>query len=102
MPRTQNPTPELAEVIGGAMEQRGFTPVLCIRTAGGMSEAATSACCSTRGSGVVFAGGQHATKQDAPPRPLPACCAAGVIPAGAVPNASADDLDFPCVSTGQT
>src|SRR5258705_8365107 len=40
-PELQNPTlPRLAEVIGGALAQRGFIPVLCIsRTASGLSEA---------------------------------------------------------------
>ncbi len=40
LPELQNPIfPALAEVIGGALAQRGFTPVLCTRTAGGLSEA---------------------------------------------------------------
>src|SRR5487761_1438833 len=40
LPELQNPIfPAVAEVIGGALAQRGFTPVLCIaRTAGGLSE----------------------------------------------------------------
>jgi len=40
VPELQNPIfPALAEVVGGALVQRGFTPVLCTRTAGGLSEA---------------------------------------------------------------
>src|SRR6266404_6051715 len=40
LPELQNPIfPALAEVVGGALAQRGFTPVLCTRTAGGLSEA---------------------------------------------------------------
>src|ERR1700728_3995511 len=40
LPELQNPIfPALAEVIGGALAQRGLTPVLCTRTAGGISEA---------------------------------------------------------------
>ena len=39
LPELQNPIfPALAEVVGGALAQRGFTPVLCTRTAGGLSE----------------------------------------------------------------
>src|ERR1700729_453104 len=38
LPELQNPIfPALAEVVGGALAQRGFTPVLCTRTAGGVS-----------------------------------------------------------------
>src|SRR6201998_1521916 len=40
LPELQNPIfPAVAEVVGGALAQRGFTPVLCTRTAGGLSEA---------------------------------------------------------------
>ena len=40
LPEVQNPIfPALAEVIGANLAQRGFTPVLCTRTAGGLSEA---------------------------------------------------------------
>src|ERR1700742_4463311 len=40
MPELQNPIfPALAEVAGGALVQLGFTPVLCTRTAGGLTEA---------------------------------------------------------------
>src|SRR3954465_10181641 len=36
LPELGNPIfPALAEVVGGALAQRGFTPVLCTRTAGG-------------------------------------------------------------------
>src|SRR5258707_1263181 len=45
LPELQNPIfPALAEVVGGALAQRGFTPVLCTRTAGG-------------GGGALFGGG---------------------------------------------
>src|SRR5260370_8597335 len=40
LPELQNPIfPALAEVVGGALAQRGFTPVLCTRPPGGLSEA---------------------------------------------------------------
>src|SRR3954468_18824957 len=40
LPELQNPScPVLAEVVGAALAQRGFTPVLCTRTTGSLSEA---------------------------------------------------------------
>src|ERR1700738_4733298 len=40
LPELQNPIfPALAEVVGGALAQRGFTPVLCTMTNGGLAEA---------------------------------------------------------------
>src|SRR3979490_2393231 len=40
LPELQNPIfPAFAEVVGGALAQQGFTPVLCTQTAGGISEA---------------------------------------------------------------
>src|SRR5918995_4951584 len=40
LPELVNPIfPAFAEVIGGALAQQGFTPVLCTRTAGGVTEA---------------------------------------------------------------
>ena len=62
LPELQNPIfPALAEVIGGALAQRGFTPVLCTRTAGGLSEADyVSMLLDQHVSGVVFAGGHYA------------------------------------------
>src|ERR1700743_3339140 len=63
LPELQNPIfPALAEVIGGALAQRGFTPVLCVaRTAGGLSEADyVDLLLEQHASGVVFAGGHFA------------------------------------------
>jgi len=62
LPELQNPIfPALAEVIGGALAQRGFTPVLCTRTAGGLSEADyVDMLLDQHASGVVFAGGHYA------------------------------------------
>src|ERR1700749_2168792 len=62
LPELQNPIfPALAEVIGGALAQRGFTPVLCIaRTAGGLPEVDyVDTLLEQQASGVVFAGGHH-------------------------------------------
>jgi DNA-binding LacI/PurR family transcriptional regulator len=98
LPELQNPIfPALAEVIGGALAQRGFTPVLCIRTAGGLSEADyVSMLLDQQVSGVVFAGGHHA--EQAAPHDHYRLLRSRGIPA-VLFNASADDLDFPCVST---
>src|SRR6266581_4349527 len=87
----------LAEVIGGALAQRGFTPVLCIRTAGGLSEADyVGMLLDQHVSGVVFAGG-HFAEQAAPHDHYRLLRSRGV-PA-VLFNAAIDDLDFPCVST---
>ncbi|GAA4061289.1 LacI family DNA-binding transcriptional regulator [Nonomuraea soli] len=67
LPELANPIfPALAEVVGGALAQRGFTPVLCTRTAGGLSEADyVEMLLDQQVSGVVFAGG-HFAEDDAP------------------------------------
>jgi len=62
LPELQNPIfPAFAEVVGGALAQQGFTPVLCTRTAGGVTEADYVALLlQQQVSGVVFAGGLYA------------------------------------------
>src|SRR5271169_6626555 len=62
LPELQNPIfPAIAEVVGGALAQRGFTPVLCTRTASGLSEADyVDMLLEQHASGVVFAGGHYA------------------------------------------
>jgi len=67
LPELQNPIfPALAEVIGGALAQRGFTPVLCTRTAGGLSEADyVGMLLDQHVSGMVFFGG-HCAEANAP------------------------------------
>src|ERR1700691_763121 len=67
LPELQNPIfPALAEVVGGALAQRGFTPVLCTRTAGGLSEAhyVQILLYDKVSGGVVFGG--HYAEQGAP------------------------------------
>src|SRR5690242_1638046 len=98
LPELQNPIfPALAEVIGGALAQRGFTPVLCTRTAGGLSEADyVGMLIDQQVSGMVFAGGHYA-EADAPHAHYLRLLERG-IPAVLV-NASVDDLAFPKVST---
>jgi DNA-binding LacI/PurR family transcriptional regulator len=99
LPELQNPIfPALAEVVGGALAQRGFTPVLCCtRTAGGLSEADyVGMLLDQHVSGVVFAGG-HFAEQAAPHDHYRLLRSRGV-PVVLI-NAAIDNLDFPCVST---
>ncbi|GGS45080.1 LacI family DNA-binding transcriptional regulator [Actinokineospora fastidiosa] len=62
LPELQNPIfPALGEIIGNGLAQQGFTPVLCTRTAGGVSEADyVDLLLQQHVSGVVFAGGLYA------------------------------------------
>jgi DNA-binding LacI/PurR family transcriptional regulator len=98
LPELQNPIfPALAEVIGGALAQRGFTPVLCTRTAGGLSEADyVDMLLDQHASGVVFAGGHYA--ELAAPHDHYRLLHRRRIPVVLV-NAAIDNLGFPCVAT---
>ena len=97
VPELQNPIfPALAEVVGGALAQRGFNAVLCTRT-GSMSEAEyVEMLLERQVSGMVFAGGQYA-EADAPHDHYRGCCKLR-LPVVLV-NAAAEHLDFPRVST---
>ena len=101
LPELQNPIfPALAEVVGGGLAQRGFTPVLCTRTAGGLSEANyVDMLLDQQVSGMVFAGGHHA-EADAPHEHFQRLIDVR-LPVVLV-NAAAPDLDFPRVSTDDT
>jgi DNA-binding LacI/PurR family transcriptional regulator len=98
LPELQNPIfPALAEVVGGALAQRGFTAVLCTRTTGGMSEADyVDMLLERQVSGMVFGGGQYA-EADAPHghylRLLELRLPVVLV------NAASEHLDFPRVST---
>ena len=98
LPELQNPIfPALAEVIGGALAQRGFTPVLCTRTAGGLSEADyVGMLLDQHVSGVVFSGGHYA--EQAAPHDHYRLLRSRGVPAVLI-NAAIDNLDFPRVST---
>jgi DNA-binding LacI/PurR family transcriptional regulator len=67
LPELQNPIfPALAEVAGGALVQLGFTPVLCTRTAGGLTEAEyVTMLLDQQVSGVIFCGGLSADEYGA-------------------------------------
>ncbi|MET4782349.1 LacI family DNA-binding transcriptional regulator [Glaciihabitans sp. UYNi722] len=67
LPELNNPIfPAFGEVVGGALAQNGYTPVLCTQSAGGISEAEyVELLIQQQVSGVVFVGGQY-TQQNAP------------------------------------
>lgn len=62
LPELQNPIfPAFAEVATGALVQRGFTPALCARTIGGVSEVEyVEMLLEHQVSGVIFGGGDYA------------------------------------------
>jgi LacI family transcriptional regulator, repressor for deo operon, udp, cdd, tsx, nupC, and nupG len=62
LPELQNPIfPAFAEAVTGALVQRGFTPALCARTIGGVSEVEfIEMLLEHQVSGVIFAGGEYA------------------------------------------
>jgi DNA-binding LacI/PurR family transcriptional regulator len=97
VPELQNPIfPALAEVVAGALAQRGFNAVLCTRT-GSMSEAEyVEMLLERQVSGMIFAGGQYA-EADAPHDHYERLLQLR-LPVVLV-NAAADHLDFPRVST---
>ncbi|NYF39669.1 LacI family DNA-binding transcriptional regulator [Streptosporangium sandarakinum] len=97
LPELQNPIfPAFAEVVGGALAQQGFTPVLCTRTVGGVSEAEyVDLLLQQQVSGVVFAGGLYA-QADASHAHYELILERG-LPAVLV-NAAVDHLGLPQVS----
>ena len=97
VPELQNPIfPALAEVVAGALAQRGFNAVLCTRT-GSMSEAEyVDMLLERQVSGMIFAGGQYA-EADAPHDHYARLLRLR-LPVVLV-NAAAEHLDFPRVST---
>jgi DNA-binding LacI/PurR family transcriptional regulator len=99
LPELQNPIfPALAEAIGAALVQRGFTPVLCTRTAGGLSEADyVDMLLEQHASGVVFAGG-HFAELAAPHEHYRLLRRRGV-PVVLINAGVSNFLDFPCVAT---
>jgi LacI family transcriptional regulator, repressor for deo operon, udp, cdd, tsx, nupC, and nupG len=97
LPELQNPIfPAFAEVVADALSRRGITPVLCTRTAAGVSEAAyVDMLLEQQVSGIIFfggqyheAGGDHRHYHLISDRGLPAVLI----------NAAYDDLGFPRVS----
>jgi len=97
LPELQNPIfPAFADAVGGALAQQGFTPVLCTRTAGGVTEAQyVDLLLGQQVSGVLFAGGLYALA-DASHAHYGRLADLG-LPVVLV-NAAIDDLAFPRVS----
>jgi LacI family transcriptional regulator, repressor for deo operon, udp, cdd, tsx, nupC, and nupG len=98
LPELQNPIfPAFAEVVAGTLAKRGFTPVLCTRTAAAVSEADyVYMLLDQHVSGVIFAGGNYAEAaadhehyRRLRERGLPVVLV----------NAAIDGLGFPCVAT---
>jgi DNA-binding LacI/PurR family transcriptional regulator len=100
LPELQNPIfPAFADVVGAALVQRGFIPLLCTQTAGGVSEADyVELLLQHHVAGVVFAGGNHA-QADAPhehyarlvERRLPAVLINASVPEPPFARVSCDD-----------
>jgi LacI family repressor for deo operon, udp, cdd, tsx, nupC, and nupG len=97
LPELQNPIfPAFADVVAGALAQRGFTPVLCTRTQNGVSEAGyVEMLLDQQVSGVIFAGGLYA--QAAAEHDHYRRLHERRVPAVLV-NAAIDGLGFPCVA----
>jgi DNA-binding LacI/PurR family transcriptional regulator len=97
LPEFGNPIfPAFAEVVAGALAKRGFTPVLCTRTAGVSEADYVDMLLDQQVSGVIFAGGDYA-QADADhdhyrrlaQRRLPVVLV----------NAAVDGIGFPTVAT---
>jgi DNA-binding LacI/PurR family transcriptional regulator len=98
LPEFGNPIfPAFAEVVGGSLAMRGFTPLLCTRTAGGVAEADyVDMLLEQHVSGVIFAGGDfaqadadHEHYRRLAQRRLPVVLV----------NAAVDGIGFPTVAT---
>ena len=97
LPELQNPIfPAFADVMGAALVQRGFIPLLCTQTAGGIPEADyVELLLQHHVSGVVVAGGNHA--QEGAPHEHYARIAERGLPTVLI-NASIGELPFARVS----
>ncbi len=94
LPELQNPIfPALAEVVGGTLVQLGFTPVLCTRSAGGLTEAEyVTMLLDQQVSGVVFCGGLSAEEyQQLLGRGVPVVLLNAAVDYDGFPQVSTDD-----------
>lgn len=98
LPELNNPIfPAFGEVVGGALAQNGYTPVLCTQSAGGISEADyVELLLQQQVSGVVFVGGQY-TQENAEHDHYGRLAEVN-LPTVLV-NAPVDSVRFPTVST---
>jgi DNA-binding LacI/PurR family transcriptional regulator len=95
LPELQNPIfPALAEVAGGALVQLGFTPVLCTRSAGGLTEAEyVTMLLDQQVSGVIFCGGLTEDESAAlKERGVPVVLLNAAVDHGGFPQVSTDDV----------
>jgi LacI family transcriptional regulator, repressor for deo operon, udp, cdd, tsx, nupC, and nupG len=97
LPELQNPIfPAFAEVVADGLSRRGITPVLCTRTAAGVTEAAyVDILLEQQVSGIIFFGGQY-HEAGADHRHYHLISDRG-LPVVLI-NAAYDDLGFPRVS----
>lgn len=98
LPELQNPIfPALAEIVGGALTQNGYTPLLCTQNAGGVTESDyVDLLLAQQVSGVIFLGGNY-TQADAPHAHYERLRQVK-LPTVLV-NARIPELSFPTVST---
>jgi len=98
LPELTNPIfPALAEIIGGALTQSGYTPLLCTQNAGGITESDyVDLLLQQQVSGVIFLGGNY-SQTDAPHEHYERLQRVN-LPTVLV-NARMDGLDFATVST---
>jgi DNA-binding LacI/PurR family transcriptional regulator len=101
LPELQNPIfPAFAEIVAGALAQRGFIPVLCTRTEEGVPESTyVDILIEQQVSGVIFAGGLYA-QADAEHEHYRRLRERG-LPVVLV-NAAIEGLQFPVVSADDT
>ncbi len=95
LPELQNPIfPALAEVVGGALVQLGFTPVLCTRSAGGLTEAEyVTMLLDQQVSGVIFCGGLSSEEhQQLLARGVPVVLLNAAVDFAGFPQVSTDDV----------
>ncbi|WP_329181635.1 LacI family DNA-binding transcriptional regulator [Streptomyces sp. NBC_01477] len=95
VPELQNPIfPALAEVAGGALVQLGFTPILCTRSAGGLTEAEyVTMLLDQQVSGVIFCGGLSTDESAALlQRGVPVVLLNAAVEHGGFPQVSTDDV----------
>lgn len=101
LPELNNPIfPAFGELVGGALAQNGYTPVLCTQAAGGITEADyVELLIQQQVSGVVFVGGQytqalapHDHYQRLADLGLPTVLVNAPIPALSFPTVSTDDV----------
>lgn len=102
VPELENPIfPAFAQTIESALAHRGYTPVLCTQTPGGVTEDEyVEMLLDRQVSGIVFVSGLHADTTSDPSRyrklverPLPIVLINGYMPGIAAPFISCDDRE---------